>query len=175
VVMKLEDKKAIVAEVADIASKALSVVAVDYRGLKVSDMTALRAKAREEGVCLRVVRNTLARRALSGTDFVCLDQVLVGPIILAFSLEDPGAAARLMQEFLKKCETLAVRAIALGGQLLAPEKLETVAKLPTRNQAIAILMSLVKAPITRCAYVLAAPHTQMVRTVAAVGAAKGDK
>lgn len=171
-VLKLEDKKTIVAEVAEIADKAVSVVAVDYRGLKVSDMTEFRAKAREQGVSLRVVRNTLARRALSGTSYACLDKALVGPIILAFSLDDPGAAGRVVKEFLKKCETLAVRAIALGDQLLSADKIDALANLPTYNQALSLLMSVMKAPMTNCVSVFAASHTKLVRTLAAVGAAK---
>lgn len=171
-VLKLEDKKAIVAEVAEVASKALSAIAVDYRGLKVSDMTALRVKARETGVHLQVVRNTLARRALTGTDFACLDSVLTGPILLAFSMEDPGAVARLFKDFVKKTENLAVRAIALGGELLNAKKLDDIASLPTRNEAIALLMSVLKAPITRLVGTLAAPHTKLVRTFAALEQAK---
>jgi len=172
VVLKLKDKKAIVEEVAEIASKATAAVLVDYRGLKVSEMTELRAKARSSGVHLRVVRNTLARRALSGTDFACLEQALSGPIILAFSMEDPGGAGRLVQEFLKKCENLAVRAIGLSGQLLDPEKLEMLAKLPTRDQAIALFMSLLNAPASQLVGTMNAVPTKLARTMAALGAQK---
>lgn len=171
-VLKLQNKEAIVAEVAEKAKMALSAVAVDYRGLKVSEMTLLRAKAREAGVYLRVVRNTLARRALNDTDFACLSPELKGPLILAFSLDDPGAAGRLLSDALDKFENLSVKAIALGGQLLAPEKIKDLAKMPTYNQAIAILMSTLKAPISRLGYALSWPSNQLVRTFSALGQRK---
>lgn len=166
--LTLEGKKTIVAEVAGVAATALSAVAAEYRGLTVSQMTQLRAHARKTGVYVRVVRNTLARRAVAGTEFACMQDVLVGPLVLAFSQEDPGAAARLIQEFAKQNERLVVKALAVGGQLLAAKDIDVLAKLPTRDQAIATLMSVMKAPITKFVRTLAEPHAKLVRTVAAV-------
>lgn len=166
--LKLEDKKAIVAEVAEVASKAVSAVAADYRGLTVNEMTDLRAKARKSGVYLRVVRNTLARKALQDTEFACLQEKLTGPVFLAFSKEDPGAAARLLQQASTTLEKLNVVALAIGGKCLGPKDLDVVAKLPTRDQAIALLMSVMQAPISRFVRTLAEPYAQVARTLAAI-------
>lgn len=167
-VLKLEDKKVIVDEVATVASKAVAAAVADYRGLTVAEMTELRVKARKNGIYLRVVRNTLAKRAVENTDFACMQQEFKGPVFLAFSLEDPGAVARLLQDAMKYYEKLKVCALALGGKLLSANELGLVAKLPTRNQAIAILMSVIKAPITKLVRTMAEPYAMLVRTVAAV-------
>ena len=116
--LRLEEKQAIVAEVNQAAGEALSAVVSDYRGLTVSQMTDLRVKARESGVYLKVIRNTLARRAVQGTEYECLTEALGGPTLLAFSKEDPGAAARLLKAYAKDNEALQVRALSIGGQLL---------------------------------------------------------
>lgn len=166
--LNLEDKKAIVAEVSAVAANALSAVAAEYRGLTVSAMNELRSKARESNVYLRVVRNTLAVRAFEGTRFACMEDALVGPLVLALSKEEPGAAARLMKDFAKKNDKLIVKAVSLDGQLLGAEHLDAVAKLPTRDEAISMLMSVMKAPIGKFVRTLAEPHTKLVRTVAAV-------
>lgn len=167
-VMKLEDKKTIVNEVAVVAKQALSLIAAEYSGLTVSKLTQLRKTGRESGVYIRVVRNTLARRALEGTSFACMQDKLVGPLLLAFSQEDPGAAARLIKAFAKDNELLVVKALALDNQLLPPEGLNMLASLPTRDEAIAQLMSVMKAPITKFVRTLAEPHAKLVRTVAAI-------
>lgn len=167
-VLKLQDKKAIVDEVAVVAKQAVSLVAAEYAGLTVGQLTALRKSARESGVYMRVVRNTLARRALEGTQFACMQDVLVGPLVLAFSQEHPGAAARLIKEFVKSNEKLKVKALALENKLLGAEGLEQLASLPTRDEAIAQLMSVMLAPITKFVRTLAEPHAKLVRTVAAV-------
>lgn len=166
--MKLEDKKAIVAEVGEVASKAVSAIAADYRGLTVTEMTDLRAKARKNGVYLRVVRNTLARRAIENTDFACMQDSLVGSVFLAFSHEDPGAVARLLKDAIRDYEKLTVCALVLGGKLLNVKDLETVAKLPTRDQALAALMSVMQAPVTKLVRTMAEPYAMLVRTVAAI-------
>ena len=166
--LKLKDKQAIVADVADVASNALSVVAANYRGLTVAEMTDLRAKARASGVYLRVVRNTLARRAVENTDFFCLQEILIGPLCLAFSLNDPGAAARLLRDFAEEHENLEVKALAIGGKLLTPEHLKAIAELPTHEQAIAMLMGVMQAPISKFVRTLAEPYAKMVRTFSAV-------
>lgn len=167
-VLKLEDKKAIVAEVAEVASGALSAVAAEYRGLTVAEMTELRSKARAANVYMRVVRNTLARRAFKGTEFECMNDALVGPLVLAFSREEPGAAARLIRDFVKTHSTMKVKALSVGGQLLSADKLEALAKLPTRDEALSLLLSVMKAPISKFVRTLAEPHAKLVRTVAAV-------
>ena len=128
--LNLEDKKQIVSEVAAVAASAHSAVAAEYRGLSVGEMTELRAKARETGVYLRVVKNSLARRAVEGTDFACMQEGFVGPLVLAFSQEDPGAAARLVKDFAKEHKKLEVKLVSVGGQLLGPGELERLASLP---------------------------------------------
>jgi large subunit ribosomal protein L10 len=166
--LNLEDKKALVAEVSEVAAKALSVVAAEYRGLTVSQMTDLRSKARAAGVYMRVVKNTLARKAVSGTSFECIGPVLKGPLVLAFSKDDPGAAARVMKAFSKDHDKLVPTAVSLGGQLLSAKDLDKVASLPTREQALAILMGVMKAPIQKLVGTLAATPSKLVRTLAAV-------
>jgi len=166
--LNLEDKKALVAEVADVASKAQSVVAAEYRGLTVGQMTELRAKARKQGVYMRVVKNTLARKALAGTTFASVGPKLKGPLVLAFSKDDPGAAARVVKEFAKAHEKLVATLVSLGGQVLPAAELEKVASLPTREQALALLLGVLKAPIAKFVGTLAAPGAKLARTVAAV-------
>jgi len=166
--LNLEDKKALVAEVAAVASKAQSVVAAEYRGLTVGQMTELRAKARKQGVYMRVVKNTLARKALAGTSFEALGPRLKGPLVLAFSKDDPGAAARVVKDFAKAHEKLVATLVSLGGQVLPGGELEKVASLPTREQALSMLLGVLKAPIVKLAGTLAAPAAKLARTVAAV-------
>jgi large subunit ribosomal protein L10 len=166
--LNLEDKKALVAEVADVAAKAQSVVAAEYRGLTVSQMTELRAKARKQGVYMRVVKNTLARRALAGTTFEAVGPKLKGPLVLAFSKDDPGAAARVVKDFAKANDKLKATLVSLGGQVLPAGDLEKVASLPTREQALSMLLGVMKAPIQKFVGTLAAPGSKLVRTIAAV-------
>jgi large subunit ribosomal protein L10 len=166
--LKLEGKKAIVTEVANIAANAVLAVAANYRGLTVSQMTDLRSKARQAGLYLRVVRNTLARRAVEETEFACLQEALVGPMILLFSSEDPGVAARLMRDFAKDNKDLEVKALVMGGKLLTAEAIEAVANLPSREQAIGMLMSVMNAPVTKLVRTLAEPYAQAVRAFAAI-------
>jgi large subunit ribosomal protein L10 len=166
--LNLEDKKALVAEVAEVAAKASSVVAAEYRGLTVAQMTDLRAKARKSGVYVRVVKNTLARKALAGTSFESVGPKLKGPLVLAFSKDDPGAAARVVKDFAKANEKLVATLVSLGGQVLPAKDLETVASLPTREQALSMLLGVMKAPIQKFVSTLAAAPSKLVRTVAAV-------
>jgi large subunit ribosomal protein L10 len=168
VALKLEDKKTIVDEVASIAAKAISAGVADYRGLTVVEMTELRAKARKNGIYLRVVRNTLARRALENTDFSCMQKTFKGSVFLAFSAEDPGAVARLLKDAVRDYGKLTVCALALSGKLLSAKDLDIVAKLPTRDQALAILMFVMKASIAKLVRTLAEPYAMLARTVAAV-------
>ena len=170
--LNLEDKKALVKEVAEIAASAQSVVAAEYRGITVTQMTELRAKARAQGVYMRVVKNTLARKAVSGTSFEAIGPKLKGPLVLAFSKDDPGAAARVVKDFAKQNDKLVATLVSLGGDVLPGKDLEKVASLPTREQALSILLGTLKAPIEKFVRTLAAPHTKLVRTVAAVRDAK---
>lgn len=164
----LEDKKAIVAEVNETATSALSLVIADARGVTVGGMTALRKEARDNAVTLRVVRNTLAKRALTGTDYECVNDALVGPSLFGFSMEDPGAAARLFKDFAKDHKAFEVKALAVSGQMLGAEQLDVLAKLPTRDQALAMLMSVMKAPATKLVQTMNEVPGKLVRTLAAV-------
>jgi large subunit ribosomal protein L10 len=164
----LKEKQAIVAEVNETASKALSAVMADYRGVPVDEMTSLRKTAREAGVRVRVIRNTLAKRAFEGTDFECLSDAMLGPNILAFSLEDPGAGARLFKDFAKENEAFEVKALSVGGKLLPAEKIDVLAKLPTRDQGLSLLMAVLQAPITKLTRTLNDVPARVTRVVAAV-------
>lgn len=170
--LRLENKKEIVAEVADVASTSISAVVADYCGLTVAEMTDLRVSARKSGVYLRVVRNTLARRAMAGTDFECLAESLTGPVVLAFAKEEPSAAARLVRDFAKDHDKLKVRVLAVGGNLYEAAQLAAVAKLPTKDEAISQLMSVMQAPITKFVRTLNEPASKLVRVFAAVREAK---
>ena len=166
--LNLEDKRAIVVSVNAAASEALSAVVADYRGLSVAEMTNLRLKARETGVYLKVVRNTLAKRAVAGTEYECLTDALVGPTVLAFSQEDPGAAARLIKDFAKDHDALEVKALAIGGVAYDAKDIDILAKLPTRDEAIAQLMSVMQAPVAKFVRTLNEVPGKFVRTMPAV-------
>jgi large subunit ribosomal protein L10 len=166
--LNLEDKKALVTEVSAVAAGAVSVVAAEYRGLTVTQMTDLRAKARAQGVYVRVVKNTLARKAVAGTSFECIGPALKGPLVLAFSKEDPGAAARVIKAFAKDNDKLVATLVSLGGQLLPGKDIDRVASLPTREQALAMLMGVMRAPIQKLVGTLNAAPSKLVRTLAAV-------
>lgn len=170
--LRLEQKREIVAEVNQAAASALSAVLADYRGLTVSEMTEMRAKARNSGVYLRVVRNTLAKRAVEGTQYECLNEAFVGPTLLAFSTDEPGSAARLIKDCAKDYDALEVKALSIDGELLDAGQLDRVAKLPTKDEAIALLMAVMQAPITKLARTLKEVPGKLVRTVAAVRDAK---
>lgn len=166
--LNLAEKKTVVAEVADVAASAQSAIAAEYRGLSVGQMTSLRAKARENGVYLRVVKNTLARRALEGTDFACMQSSLVGPLILAFSQQDPSAAARVIKDFAKDNEKFVVKVLAIGGRALPVADLDRLASLPTREEAISLLMACMRAPLDKFARTLNEVPGKLVRTVEAI-------
>lgn len=164
----LAAKKAVVEEVTLVASKAISAVVADYRGLTVNQMTQLRSQARKAGVYLRVVRNTLTRRAFKDTQFSCLSDQLVGPLFVALSLDAPSDAARLLKDFVKTFEKLEIKALSVGGKVYGADQLDMVASLPTRDEALAKLMYVMKAPVEKFVRTLAEPHAKMVRTVAAI-------
>ena len=160
--LNLSQKKEVVAELADVAAKAHSLIAAEYAGTTVSQMTAMRKKARENGVFLKVVKNTLAARAVEGTEFECTKDALVGPLLYAFSTEEPGAAGRLIKEFAKGNDKLQPKVVAVGGQLYPASHVEVLASLPTLDQALAML-----------ARVLTEPATMFARAVKAVAEQQG--
>lgn len=170
--LSLEQKKAMVQEVAEVAGKALSAVAAEYRGLTAAQMEKLRLEARNNGVYLRVVKNTLARRAVQGTEFECLQEAFAGPLLLAFSTEDPGAAARVFKEFSKENKALEVKFLGVGGRMLPGAELDRLATLPTREQALSMLMGTMRAPVQKFVSTLNGVPSKLVRTVAAVRDAK---
>jgi large subunit ribosomal protein L10 len=164
----LDEKKAIVAEVNETAASALSLVVADARGVASNDMTALRATARESQVDLRVVRNTLAKRAFEGTEYECVSDTLTGPSLFGFSLEDPGAAARLFKDFAKTNERFEVKALSISGKLMGADQLDVLVKMPTRDQALSMLMSVMKAPATKLVQTMNEVPGKLVRTLAAI-------
>ncbi len=172
--LTLSEKQVVVSEVAEIAATALSAVASEYRGLTVEQMTELRAKARESGVYLRVIKNTLVKRAIEGTDFECMQDRLKGPLVMAFSQEDPGAAARLVRDFSKENDQLVIKVLSVGGEVLEASDIGKLANLPTRDQAIAMLMSVMKAPVEKLARTLNEVPSKLVRTLAAVKDSKSE-
>jgi len=168
VALQLEQKQQIVAEVNEIAASALSAVVADYRGLTVAEMTEMRAKARASGVYLRVVRNTLAKRAVEGTDYACLEETFIGPTLVAFSQEDPGSAARLLKDCANEHDALEVKALAIGGEMLSADQIDRVASLPTLDEARAMLMAVMQAPVVKLVRTLNEVPGKLVRTVAAI-------
>lgn len=163
--LNLEDKKAIVAEVSEVANGAISLVVADYRGVSVPSMAALRSEARDKNVYLRVIRNTLARRALKGTDFECMDDALVGPLVFGFAKNEPSAVARLFKDFAKENKLFEVKALSVAGQYFDASQLDKVASLPTREEALSKLAGTLMAPVTQLARTLAEPHSRLVRAL----------
>ena len=167
--LRLEDKKALVKEVNAVAGDSITAVAAEYRGLSVAEMTELRKQARDAGVYMRVVKNTLARRAVVGTEFECMQDALTGPILLAFSKDDPGAAARVIKDFAKGHDALQAVSLAVGGTVLPASDLSTLADLPTLDQARAMLLGVFMAPMSQLVRTLAEPSTMLARTMSARG------
>ncbi len=155
--LNLSQKQEVVAELAGVAAKAHSLIAAEYAGVNVSSMTAMRKKARESGVFLKVVKNTLASRAVIGTDYEVVKDALTGPLLYAFSMEEPGAAGRLIKEFSKGNDKLKAKVVAVGDKLYPASHVEVLAALPTRDQALAML-----------ARVLSEPAAMFARAVKAV-------
>ncbi len=166
--LNLDDKKRIVAEVHEVAGSALSVVLADYRGVTVDEMTVLRRSAKENQVYLRVVRNSLLRRAVENTEFECIRDALTGPTLLAFAQQDPGSAARVLQEFAAENDRFDIKALALGGRLLGPGDVDLLAKLPTIDQARAMLMGVMLAPVGGLARAAREVPAKLARALAAV-------
>jgi large subunit ribosomal protein L10 len=170
--LNLAQKQAVVAELADVAGKALSLVAVEYAGLTVGQLTALRKKARENGVFVKVAKNTLVSRAVEGTDYKCVQDALTGPLLYAFSKDDPGAAGRLIKEFAKANEKLKPRLVSIGGKAYPGSHVDVLASLPTRNQALSMLLNVLSQPATMLVRVLAEPASQVARVTKRVAEAK---
>ena len=167
--LRLEDKKALVKEVNAVAGDSVTAVAAEYRGLSVSEMTELRKNARDAGVYLRVVKNTLARRAVEGTEFECMQETLKGPILLAFAKDDPGAAARVIKDFAKEHDALQAVSLSAGGHLMPASDLAKLADLPTLDQARAMLLGVFMAPMNQLVRTLAEPSAMLARTLGARG------
>jgi len=165
--LRLEDKKALVKEVNAVAGDSVTAVAAEYRGLSVAEMTELRKEARSAGVYLRVIKNTLARRAVMGTDFECMQDTLKGPILLAFAKDDPGAAARVIKDFAKGHNALQAVSLSAGGQLLPGSDLSKLAALPTLDQARAMLLGVMLAPMSQLVRTIAEPSAMLARTLSA--------
>lgn len=167
--LRLEDKQKLVAEVSEVAASAESAIAAEYRGLSVAQMTEFRSRARDEGVYVKVIKNTLAKRAVQGTDFECLSEVLRGPLMLAFSREDPGAAARVVKAFATENEQLVTKAVAVSGELYGAEDLGRLASLPNLDQARAMLLGVLSAPAGNLARTLAEGPAMFARVLGARG------
>lgn len=167
----LESKQAIVAEVSRRIADAQAAMLAEYRGLTVAQMTELRRKARQANVFLRVVKNTLARRAVTGTGFECLKDQLVGPLAFA-AAADPVAVAKVLSEFAKDNQAFVIKAGAMGGKLMTAAEIEALARLPGREQLLATLIGTMQAPIASFVRTLAEVPARFVRTLAAVRDAK---
>lgn len=165
--LNLDAKKAIVDEVANVAAGAPSAVAAEYIGLTVADMTKLRSAARDAGVYLKVVRNTLARRAFENSNFECMRDSLVGPLVYAFSNDEPGSAARVIRDFSKENDKLVVKLVALDGQLLDPSELGRLASMPSQDEARAMLLGLFSAPMGTFVRTINEVPSQFARVLAA--------
>ncbi len=163
--LTLESKKTVVEEVHAVASGAHSLVAAEYRGMSVAEMSELRSQAKQANVHLRVVRNTLARRAFEDTDFECASDRLAGPLVLAFSRDEPAAAARVVKEFTRHNDKLVVRFLSFDGRALEASDIDVLASLPTREEALSRLMSVLLAPVTKLVRTLAEPQAGLARVV----------
>jgi len=165
--LTLEAKKVIVNEVAEVAAKAPSAIAAEYIGLTVAEMTELRKSARDAGIYMRVVRNTLAKRAFEDTHFECMKDEMVGPLLLAFSNDEPGSAARVIRDFAKSSDKLVVKLIALDGKLLDPSDLSRLASMPSLDEARSMLLGLLQATQGKFVRTVAEPQAKFARLLAA--------
>ena len=165
--LKIGEKKVVVQEIAEIASTAQSAVAAEYRGLTVQQLSSLRSNARELGVYVRVIKNNLVKIAIKDTSLECMDSSLKGPLIFAFSKDELGAAAKLVNDFKKDNDLLKPIAMAVNGELIDVEKLSQIAALPNRDQAISMLMAVMKLPIEKFVRTLSAPNVKLVQTLSA--------
>lgn len=165
--LNLEAKKEVVAEVSSVAASAHSAVAAEYRGLTVAELTELRVAARKADVYVKVVKNTLARRAVAGTEFECMQEKFSGPLLLAFSRQDPGSAARVIKGFAKDHDKLVPVGVAIGGALYGAADIDRVASLPTLDEARGQLLGTLQAPMSQLVRTLAEPAAMLARTLSA--------
>jgi large subunit ribosomal protein L10 len=165
--LNLTEKKAVVAEVVEQVSKAQSIVVAEYRGMGVSEMTKLRAEARKSGVFLRVLKNTLVRRAVEGTPFSGLSNEMVGPLIFGISA-DPVAAAKVLSDFAKTNDKFIIKAGALPNQVFDANGIKALATMPSREELLAKLLGTMQAPVAKFVRTLNEVPTKFVRGLAAV-------
>lgn len=165
--LNLDEKKAVVAEVSAEVAKAQAMVVAEYRGLEVGNMTDLRREARKSGVYLRVLKNSLARRAVEGTPFSGLSQHMTGPLVYGIS-PDPVATAKLMHEFSKSNEKLVIRAGAMPNAVISAVEVKALAALPSRDELLSKLLGTMQAPIAQFARTLNEVPSRFVRTLAAI-------
>ena len=163
--LNLAEKKALVADVNAVAASALSAVVAEYRGLTVAEMTELRTEARNSGVYMKVVKNSLARRAVEGTQFECIRESLHGPLLLAFSREDPGSAARVIRGFSKEHANLVTVSVAVGGEVYDATNLDRMASLPNLDEARAMVLRTLNGPMTQLVRLLSEPGAMLARTL----------
>lgn len=163
--LNLAEKKALVADVNAVAASALSAVVAEYRGLTVAEMTELRTEARNSGVYMKVVKNSLARRAVEGTQFECIRESLQGPLLLAFSREDPGSAARVIRGFSKEHANLVTVSVAVGGEVYDATNLDRMASLPNLDEARAMVLRTLNGPMTQLVRLLSEPGAMLARTL----------
>ncbi len=171
--LNLEQKQAVVAEVSKVIADAQAAAVAEYRGLTVAQMTVLRQTARKAGVYVRIVKNTLARRAVQGSAFECMQDQFVGPLAFVAS-KDPVAVAKTLTEFAKDNEKLVLKAGAMNGKLLSQAEMKALAALPGRDQLLAMLMGTMKAPVQKFVATLNEVPAKFVRTLAAVRDQKGE-
>lgn len=165
--LNLEEKKAVVAEISGQVAGAQAIIVAEYRGLEVGQMTALRAKARNSGVYLKVLKNTLARRAVEGTPYAALAEHMVGPLAYGIS-SDPVAVAKVLAEFAKGNEKFVIKAGAMAGKVLNAKEVGALATMPSREELLAKLMGTMQAPVTKFVQTLNEVPTKFVRGLAAV-------
>jgi large subunit ribosomal protein L10 len=168
VALSKSEKESIVKEVKEVASNASSLVISDARGLKVSELSQVRKEATQSGIHIQVIKNSLAKLAFEGTDFGCSDEVLVGPSLFAFSFEEPGAAAKLLKSYAKNFDALEIKDLVVEGQLLDGSQIDVLAKLPSREEALTLLASVLQAPIGKFATLLNEVPSKLARVLTAV-------
>ena len=162
------EKERIVGEVKEVASNASSLVISDARGLKVTELSEVRQKATQSGIHIQIIKNSLAKLAFEGTDFGCTDEVLTGPSLFAFSYAEPGAAAKMLKTYAQNFEALEIKALVVEGQLLDGAQIDVLASLPSREEALTLIASVLQAPISKFATLLNEVPTKLARVLAAV-------
>ena len=162
------EKERIVGEVKEVASTASSLVISDARGLKVTELSEVRAKATQAGIHIQIIKNSLAKLAFEGTDFGCSDEVLVGPSLFAFSFEEPGAAAKLLKTYAKNFDNLEIKALVVEGQLLDGGQIDILASLPSKDEAYGLIANVLQAPVSKFATLLNEVPSKLARVLSAV-------